>query len=330
MKAKELARLLNVSPATVSMALNGKPGVNEETRKMVLDAAKKHHVSARALSAASARNICLIQFRRKETVLSFATFMTEVGGGVEKTCQEAGFALNTLQIFGTDSLIQCLNDLSRTDTAGVVLLGTDMMREDFRLLPKLDLPLVVLDNHTYSYPIDCVKIDNISSAFSAVNYLIRRKKSLPGYLRSSYKINNFTERMAGYEQALIYNGMSPNSVTVHDMLPSIEGAFADMTALLKSGIRPSSCYFADNDLIAIGAMQAMRSFGLRVPEDVAVMGFDDIEMSAVTEPPLTTMHVPKYHFGAAAVKRLLTLIRDRSLFPIKSEMAANLVVRGSV
>lgn len=330
MNSKELAKLLGVSPATVSMALNGKPGVSKETKELVLEAAKKHHVSARALSVASTRTICLIVFQRKETLLSFSTFMTEVQTGVEKTCAEAGYGFTTRLVFGIESLISCLSKLSRSDTAGVILLGTDMVEEDFRLFPKKNLPIVLLDNHAYSYPIDCVKIDNISSAFSAVNFLIRRRKAVPGYLRSSYELNNFYERKTGFEQALVYNGMSENSAVIHDLLPSIEGAYADMNALLKGGLKPASCYFADNDLIAIGAMQAMQSHGYRIPEDVALVGFDDIEMSAGTTPPLTTMHVPKYHFGAAAVKRLLTLIRDSSLFPIKIEMTANLVIRDSL
>ena len=330
MTSKELAKLLGVSTATVSMALNGKPGVNEETRRLVLAAAKENHVSARALSASSVRTICLIDFRRKETLLSFSTFMSEVVTGITETCREAGFELTTRQVFGVEALIASLTELSRSDTAGVILFGTDLIREDFPLLPKTAFPLVLLDNHAYSYPVDCVKIDNTASAFAAVNFLIRRRKSQPGYLRSSFPLVNFTERQTGYEQALVYNGMSVNSAVVHDILPSIEGAYADMTALLKSGVRLPSCYFADNDLIALGAMQALRGFGLRIPEDVAVIGFDDIGMSASSDPPLTTMHVPKYHFGAAAVKRLLTLIRDSSLFPIKIEMTANLVVRGSV
>ncbi len=330
MTSKELAKLLGVSPATVSMALNGKPGVNEETRRLVLDAAKTNHVSARALSASSVRTVCLILFRRKETLLSFSTFTNEVVAGVSETCREAGFELTTKQVFGMDALIAALTELSRSDTAGVILFGTDLIREDFPLLPKTAIPLVLLDNHAYSHPVDCVKIDNTSSAFAAVNFLIRRRKAQPGYLRSSFPLVNFTERQTGYEHALVYNGMSVNSAVVHDLLPSIEGAYADMTALLKSGVTPLPCYFADNDLIAIGAMQAIRGFGLRIPEDVAVIGFDDLGMSASTDPPLTTMHVPKYHFGAAAVKRLLTLIRDNSLFPIKIEMTANLVVRGSV
>ena len=143
-------------------------------------------------------------------------------------------------------------------------------------------------------------------------------------------INNFLERSDGYAQAAAYNGMTIHTAQIHDLLPSIEGAYSEMTALLKTGLIPARGYFADNDLIAIGAMQALQDFGFRVPEDVSIIGFDDIGMSAHTNPPLTTMHVPKHHFGAAAVKRLAALIRDSSLFPIKIEMTAGLVVRGTI
>ncbi len=330
MTAKELAKILGVSPALVSMALNGKPGVNEETRKRILDAAKGHHVSARALSAGSNRSVCLIQYQRRQMLLSSAAFENKVIDGIEKECAALGFGFEKHSIYGMETLIQTLKELSRNDTAGVILMAFDMVLEDFRLMPKISIPLVLLDNHAYSFPVDTVKIDNISSAFSAVNYLINRTKTLPGYLRSSYMINNFREREEGYKQAVNYNGMTVNTGIIYDLLPSIEGAYSDMSALLKKGITPTKSYFADNDLIAIGAMQAMQDFGFRIPEDISLIGFDDITMSSHTSPPLTTMHVPKYHLGAAAVKRLNALIHDNSLFPIKTEMIADLVVRGTI
>ena len=329
MTSKELARLLGVSPATVSMALNGKPGINPETRQMILDAARENRVSTRSLSASSLRSICLVLFHRKATLLSSASFYNEVISGVRQTCEASGYGFSSQSVIGIQDLNNYLQALPRSETAGAILMGHDMTREDLSLLSKFSFPIVLLDNSAFSYPIDCVKIDNTSSAFTAVNFLIERVKSQPGYLRSSFSINNFDERSRGFEQAIVYNRMSRSSSPVHDLLPSIEGAYDDMTALLKAGLKPAACYFADNDLIAIGAVQALQRFGLRIPEDVAVIGFDDIEMSAHTSPPLTTMHVPKYHFGAAAVKRLLRLIRDPSLFPITIEMTANLVVRES-
>lgn len=329
MTSKELAILLGVSPATVSMALNGKPGLNEETRNLVLENAKKYHVSARSM-AVSYRSIRLLLFHHRATLLPFSTFINDVISGIEESCATCGYPLTTHTIYGIQTLVSELNELSDKDTAGIILLGTEMIQEDFRQLPKLTIPIVLLDNHAYDYSLDAVKIDNISSAFSAVNFLIERTNEQPGYLRSSYSMNNFEERAIGYEQALKYNGMSKNNTIIHDLLPSIEGAYADMSALLKEKIPLASCYFADNDMIALGAMQALSSHGLRVPEDVSIVAFDDIEMSAWSDPPLTTMHVPRHHFGSAAVKRLTRLIKDHSLFPIKIEMTANLVLRKSI
>lgn len=330
MTSKELARLLGVSPATVSMALNGKPGVNSETRAMILAEAKKYHVSVRSSSELSLYTILLIEFQQRLTLLSASYFTNEVVTGVKQTCKASGCSLEIIKIIGIRDLIRCFQDISPSDTVGIILMSTDMVKQDLQLLPAPPCPIVLLDNHAYSYPFDCVKIDNVSSSFAAVNFLIERTKQKPGYLRSSYFLNNFAERAVGFEQAIIYNGMSGKSAVIHDLPPSIEGAYAEMSMLLKKGIDLAPCYFADDDLIAIGAMQAMQAHAIRIPEDVSVIGFDDIEMSSHTDPPLTTMHVPKYHFGATAVKRLLTLIRDNSLFPVTTEMTANLVIRGSV
>ena len=176
----------------------------------------------------------------------------------------------------------------------------------------------------------CVLINNIQGAFLAANHLISRRRAQPGYLRSSYSISNFEERADGFYKAIRANGMPTSKSIVHWLTPSQEGAYADMKALLLAGEEPANCYFADNDHIAIGAITALKEAGYCIPQDVAVVGFDDIPLCECIDPPLTTIHVPKLIMGKTAVKRLIGIVERKNIHPIKIEINTELIRRNSV
>ena len=124
--------------------------------------------------------------------------------------------------------------------------------------------------------------------------------------------------------------MSSSKSIVHALTPSIDGAYADMKEILNVGEKLAPCYFADNDLIAVGAMKALKEYGYRIPEDIAIVGFDNIPMSTIIEPALTTIHVPKQYMGKIAVQRLITLLTEKGTQPVKIEISTQLVERKSV
>ena len=110
----------------------------------------------------------------------------------------------------------------------------------------------------------------------------------------------------------------------------MEGAYADMTEILKNGTEIASCYFADNDLIAAGAMKAFKDFGYELPNDIGFVGFDNISMCTYIEPNLTTINVPIRYMAETAVKRLISIIHDDHYRPVKIEVNTNLIRRQSV
>ena len=114
------------------------------------------------------------------------------------------------------------------------------------------------------------------------------------------------------------------------LTPSQEGAYEDMKGLLAAGERPVSCYFADNDLIAIGAMKALTEAGYRIPEDISIVGFDDLPSCEFISPPLTTIMVPKFFMGETAADRIIQLIEVKNQQPLKIEVFTQLVRRKSV
>lgn len=114
------------------------------------------------------------------------------------------------------------------------------------------------------------------------------------------------------------------------LTPSLDGAYHDMLDLLYHGEEPSRCYFANNDLIAAGVMKALKEKGYHIPDDVAIIGFDDMPFCTYIEPPLTTISVPKQYMGEIAVKRLIEIIDTSDNSPLKTQVSTILVNRKSV
>jgi LacI family transcriptional regulator len=205
-----------------------------------------------------------------------------------------------------------------------------MKREDYAPFALVELPIIVLDSYFDSVKMDCILINNFEGAYNATNYLIRKRRAQPGYLQSAVSIHNMEERTDGYYKAIRRNGMSVSKSIVHSLSPYIDGAYADMVAIIKQGDEIANCYFADNDDIAIGAMKALKDNGYNIPTDVAIIGFDNTPFSTYTEPPLTTVNVPKSYLGELAAKRMLSILGTAEYHPIRIDVKTNLIVRNSV
>lgn len=335
--AKQLAQKLNLSEAAVSMALNNKPGVSTSTRKRVLDAAKEYGYDFSRLaesnfsSSTASMNgtVYFILYRRHGAVVSDTPFFSQLAQGIDEGCKQNHYYLNVSYLYEGDPVSSFLSDILRAGCKGIILLGTEMQAEDLAPFSDLPVPLVLLDTYFESLEANYVIINNIQGAYLACSHLISKYKVQPGYLHSSYSINNFQERADGFYKAIRQSGMSASKSPVCSLSPSIEGAYADMLSLLNQGEEPSRCYFADNDLIACGAIKALQEKGYRIPEDVAVIGFDNMPVASYITPPLTTVHVPKQYLGRIAVDRIHELIHNSDSHAIKIEVSASLIRRKS-
>lgn len=327
--AKELAKKLNLSAAAVSMALRGKPGVSTQTRQLVLDTALKYGYDFSRISekANAGGSVFFIVFRKHGAVVADTPFFSELTEGISLECKNLGYKLQVRYIYEEDISPEQLDDIQYSDCSGIILLGTEMTEENIKPFLSLTAPMVLLDAYFDTITCDCILINNHQGAFQAAQYLIRKYKKQPGYLRSSYQISNFYERSTGFYNAVRAAGMSSSGCTVHYLSPSLEGAYADMVDIIQSKEKLAPCYFADNDLIAVGAMKAFLQFGYRIPEDIAVIGFDNMPISSAIEPALTTIHVPKQYMGEAAVQRLSALMKKPGLPPVKTQVSTSLIVR---
>ena len=330
--AKELAALLQLSESAVSLALNNKPGVSRETRRRVLDAARDHDYdfSRKAVSRDQKKGIiCFAVYRKSGAVVGDTPFFSELTDGISDRCRRDGYECVIRYLYEDEDLRDQIYEIRTSSFAGVIVLATEMEEPTLSLFDVLEIPLVFLDAYFERPEYNFIMINNTQGAYLATRYLIRKCRTQPGYLRSSYWISNFEARADGFYKAIREAGMSTSHSLVHRLPPSQEGAYADMKELLRSA-QPAKCYFADNDLIAIGAMQALREAGYRIPEDVSVVGFDDISSAEYVSPPLTTIEVPKSYLGETAVERVAQMIEGRCLQPLKVEVFTRLIRRRSV
>lgn len=328
--AKDIAKQLNLSESAVSLALNHKPGVSTLTRKKVLEAARTLGYDFTKITA-SYHPVSMVNFILYQKNLLFDTpFFNEIVTGVEKGFKNTGYRMMISHLHSEENVQEQLEEIVSSGCDGIIILGTEMAREDFAPFSFIDVPIILLDSYYDSVKMDCILINNVEGAYQATDYLIKKRHAQPGYLQSSCSIYNFEERADGYYRAIRRSGLSVAKSIVHSLSPSIEGAYADMKAIIEQGDELANCYFSDNDEIAIGAMKALKEKGYEIPGEIAVIGFDNISFSTFTEPPLTTVNVPKGYLGELAAKRLLTVIQNPEYHPVRMEVKTNIILRGSI
>lgn len=331
--AKELSAMLGLSESAVSLALNNKPGVSTATRQRVLDAATKHgyDLTRKAVALSVKKGtICFVIYKKSGAVVGDTPFFSALSDGIGLGCKSVGYDFVTRYLYEDEDVDEQIYILKSARFSGIILLATEMREAALSRFSSLQMPMVVLDAYFESIEQDYILINNVQGAYLATSYLISKRRSQPGYLRSAYPISNFDQRADGFYKAIRAQGMSTSKSVVHRLTPSEEGSYEDMKALLAAGEEPVNCYFADNDHIAIGAMKALTEAGYRIPKDIAVVGFDDLPLCEYMNPPLTTICVPTHFMGQTAAKRLAQVIEERNSLPIKIEINTSLKKRKSV
>lgn len=324
---KKISEVTGFSPATVSNALNHKRGVNAQTSEKVRKAAEELGYRLEE----KIKKIRFVIYRRNGRIIDDSTFHPAVIEGVERQAKGMGFETVFCHIDTGDAKykMQITEILADTESA-IVLMGTEMLEEDFELFaPAIDR-IVLLDGWSDRYFFDSVLISNTDSAVKAVEYLIGRGHREIGYIRGDFRIQAFRCREIGYRRALERHGLAVSPKFTVDVGTQIETAYSKMLHYLENVERVPTAFFADNDIIAIGAMRALKEQGYNVPADVSIIGFDNITFSPACEPPLTTIDVYKREMGEMSVRELIRLVEDPKKLKMKIQVCTGFVERGSV
>ena len=253
--------------------------------------------------------------------------------GVEEECRTLGLDMILINLDRRQANFdEVFTGICEDKTSAVILLGTELEDEDIDLVRRLPHPFVIIDYWKEDMSFDTVLINNADAARMATEYLVETGHKKIGYLKGSFRIKPFRSRYAGYKNALDRAGIPVVEDYIVELSPTMDQAYQDMKEFLTRKPKPKlpSAFFADNDMIALGAMKAMWECGIRIPEDVSIVGFDDLTFSSIANPPLTTLRVPKQDMGRVAVRRLRDMMKDAPGLRLKTQVCTEFVERQSV
>lgn len=322
---KDVAEEAGVSLATVSLVLNGRDGVGPETRQRVLDAIERLGYQRRGQRPA----IGLLIERLPVPAYSDPLVGLMLHGAEIKASQR-GYHVLLASIESGSMGVPAM--VAEQQVGGLVVVGGGDLSDDYiSMLAATGLPLVLVDNYVEGLQVPCVLGDNVTGAYLATRHLIDLGHERIALLEGPRKYKTLTERREGYLRAMDAMGLpidpalmvKPLHLNVRKGYPETQGLLA-----LPAEQQPTAIV-AISDKTAFGALDALKDAGRRVPDDVALVGFDDITDSAQVTPSLTTVHLPARDMGENAVQRLVGLMEGADAIPAKTVLYTELIVRQS-
>ncbi|MBI4941781.1 MAG: LacI family DNA-binding transcriptional regulator [Actinobacteria bacterium] len=321
----DVARLAGVGVGTVSRVLNGRPNVGASTRARVLAVITEldyvPNATARSLSSGRTRTIAVV------CIHFIIPSVIERIHGAERTLTDAGFDLIIRNVETAERRDQALRDLTHAERVdGAILISVTPNEQDYQHIRAAGLPVVLVDaSHRSMARFVC---DDVEGGATAGRHLLSLGHRRIGFVgdppRPSLGVPSSRSRLRGLREALAEQGLdvAPHHLAEGEHFRA--GGYESALRILKLKDRPTAV-FAANDTLAFGVLQAARELGLRVPTDLSVIGYDDIDAADLVG--MTTVHQPLYDSGAAAAARLLRLLNGQDHGPLRTVMPTRLTVR---
>lgn len=304
---KDIAERLNISKNAVSLALNGKPGVSESTRDQVLDLARKLNYAGFTTddSAYNCRNILVFI---PEYIKDDSFFYNDIYWSIDNYSKSHGYnsvmATISSQMQENMSLPSILTQLN---IAGFVLVG--IFNENYvKFILKQNIKTISVDHYYSNLNMDCIVTANLEGAYTLTKKVIEMGHTKIGFVGSINVTSSIFERWCGYQKALIYSDIKINyeySITKTSPLGILLHDPDELYDELKRLNELPTAFVCGGDRIAIALLEALKKLGISVPEDISIVGFDDIALSSFVSPKLTTMQVKRKELSKVAVNHLL-------------------------
>lgn len=321
---KDVAEAAGVSTATVSRVLSNGLHVRPEVRERVMVAVERlgyrPNLVARSLRSQQSTTLGLIVSDIRNP------FFTSVSRAVEDTAYEQGFSIvlcNTDEQPEKEAIY--LNLMQDTGVAGVIISPTRQAAANFTHA-NFTSPIVVVDRSVPDGDVDTVLLDNVDAAYRLTNHLIEQGYQRIGALCS--EMSTGFERQQGYEKALRAHGLALRAEYMKYIPPRTEAGYAAALKMLDTS-EPPDALFTANSLIAAGALEAIRERKLNIPDDIALVTFDETTWASLVQPAITLIAQPTYEIGKTAAELLLQRIADPSRSTRRVILKGQLVVRGS-
>ncbi len=320
---KQIADMLGINVSTVSRALRNEPTISEEVKRKVLEIADKYEYRRRRTTGG--RNIAFVIDRSFFRITSH--FYNRVIEGIEDVTKKTGY------IFQFDSLEPNQFTLGNINISGIAgMIVTSNYHDEFiSEVKKIGIPLVLVDHYIPTENISAVLSDKVDGIIKGARYLSDLGHRRIAYLTGDTAMSGARDRLVGFQRAVeMFDLDSDRSLELRCDI-NMNSAYKVMKSFLNECdlARIPTAVMAVNDIVAMGAMEAIKETRLNIPEDLSVLGFDDIDLAPDSIPPLSTIRVRKKLLGQLAAKRLLDIIEDKPVYYNKILLDTQLIVRKS-
>lgn len=338
MKLEEIAKRANVSKSAVSLALNGKPGVSAETRDRILKIARELGYTPKSIQRTEevygAPKVIRFVARTNFGIISEEyqnqPFFTELFHDIEEQCRYHGYALLYSSI-RHDTFLKTIQQVEQDyTTKGIILLGTNVGPEEIDMVAQQNPNIVIIDTLFETLHHNFVVMNNVMGAHQAARHLIELGHQSIGYVQSKSRMYNFDARRRGFFESIQSYGVVIPQDSIFTMEPTVTTSSPDFMTQWSNlrGQRPTAL-FCECDYMAISVIKSFTAMGIRVPQDVSVIGFDNIRESNIILPELTTVNVAKQEIAANAVRSLVASMESAQTERTKIIVDTTLVQRNS-
>ncbi|GAD88911.1 ribose operon repressor [Vibrio halioticoli NBRC 102217] len=326
---KDIAKLAGVSTSTVSHVINKRRYVSEEISERVNKAAKELNYFPSALARS-------LKMNRTNTIGMLVTnstnpFFGEVVKGVERHCYEKGYNLILCNTEGNHTRMRdSIDTLMQKRVDGLILMCSFLDGEKFESFDRSpNIPVVVMDWGEINFESDKIQDNSLHGGYLAGQHLIAHGHHKIGCITGPTSRYQAQMRFTGFKKALSEAGISLNPDWVEEGNFECNGGYDALQKIIQKPEQPSAL-FVCNDMMAMGAINAAHEHGISVPNDLSIIGYDDVHLAKFITPSLTTIHQPKFRLGKAAVEAVLQKI-NKSDEPYKVvQLEPKLVVRNTV
>ncbi|HEX2914516.1 MAG TPA: LacI family DNA-binding transcriptional regulator [Chloroflexia bacterium] len=325
----DLAKRLNVSVATVSRALNDKPGVGSEMRQKVLALADElgfvPNMTARSLVTARTQTVGFV-IRPFDQPLTADPFYFPMLMAIEEELisHDYHILLNSIN----EESVSTLRMVEQSRVDGLILTGPNLNAQFVTLICNSGFPVVLIDNKPEHSKANTILTDDTGGAAEATAHLISHGHTRIAHIGGPAEWVSNRMRFNGYQAAMREAGLQDYCQVVRKPATTVATGEEAAAELLR-GPNPPTAIFAVNDSMAVGAARAAAALGLSIPEDLALVGFDNIPVAEHFMPPLTTVRIYKEQMGKMAARRILEVINDPGGAPVETIVSTELIIRNS-
>lgn len=316
-KSKEIAEELGVSPATVSLALNNRPGVNAETKKRILEYIREKEETflkeTRLTEESPKGAVMMINYIKNGIIMNRSDENHPVLLEIKRTVQNSGYQFyHRVFLEQAQSLDELLLECRRLDVKGIYIMAAEMRPSDIYPFLKLNVPIVTGDNLFYEEGIDSFLIDNREGIGRAVDYLVDKGHSHIIYLAENIDIFNFIERREAFVLEMAKRECGDASSRIWHLGSDVDTVYESMCHHLDEGLKQTTAFVLESSVVSLGVSKALLERHIRIPRDISLLGFDALPPVSLLGMELTLVKGTHTKRHLAAVKHLLRHIEDEN------------------